>query len=168
MNNDNTNDNINATGTNKGVSFEEMYNKESRKFKFKAICTALSVLVTICFAFSYTEIGEKVLRSDSLLLILPLDIAVAIGYIAAISTGPLQILKTLFKCGKFAYDLVPILLVDLLIFVIALAVAVVCFGYFPVIFAGYNLYLAYLDLKVAESFLNDDDNTKKNDTAYMN
>ncbi len=127
---------------------QKLYEKETQKFKIKVICAGVSLLTSISWLLYF--LLESVLPTaiEDLLLI-PLGI----GIIAAIISGPITIIKTIFKVGKIGYTIMPIILLDIFCFIMGILVALVALVYVPILHCAVILYQSYKAKKAAEEFL---------------
>ena len=73
--------------------------------------------------------------------------------IATILTGPKNIVKLIWKCGLFGYWIVPLWIVDLGGFIAGLCLAFIALLTLPIVYALYNLYQTYINMKDAKEFL---------------
>lgn len=125
--------------------------KENRNIKFKFICAVLAGVGTLVMSLGMNQTTTHIFDSD-LMGTIGVIIFVA-GIIATLLSGPLNIVKLIWKLGKFCYWVVPFLLVDLAAFVFGLCMGLVVFMYFPVVFAVYNLYQSYRNKVEAEKYI---------------
>lgn len=131
---------------------EEVYERESKRFKISLICTAVAALGTLLF-----NVGQT---SDALKLLLwgvfgwATVLFYGEGLIGTILTGPKNVLKLIWKVGLFGYWIVPFFGIDLLGFVFSISAALIVLVFYPVVFSLYNLYQSYTNMKDAEDFLN--------------
>lgn len=129
---------------------KELYEKESKKFKFRLVCTIAALIATLIFILFSGPLSSL----SDIAVIETVSIVIYVGgLLCTLLSGPVGVLKLFLKAGKFCYWIVPFILFDLIFFVIGLAVALIAFCVAPVIFAAYNLYQSYLTKKDAQEFL---------------
>lgn len=85
---------------------QQVFEKESFKFRFKLICAILAILPTICFL-----IHDSIYHIPVLATIL--DIVAIIGWFATVISCPITILKGVCKLVKFGWWVVPFAILDL-------------------------------------------------------
>ncbi len=130
---------------------EEVYERESERFKISLICTAVAALGTLLFNACQTDAFEflawGVFGWISTLFY-------GAGLIGTILTGPKNVIKLVWKIGLFGYWIVPFWIFDIFGFIFALCIAFIALVYYPVVYALYNVYQSYTNMKDAEDFLN--------------
>ncbi len=126
---------------------KQLYQKETRKLKFKIICAAISLLTPLAWAvFMFTELGNNLFVGYTMGTFLYAGIA------ATIISNPIQILKTTLKAGAFGWYIAPILLIDILTFMLGLAISVIALLLVPTIHCGVGVYQCYRNRKDAEVY----------------
>lgn len=124
---------------------QQTYDKEAKKFKFKLICTGISLFSTLgCFLWK-VDLGAFLNE-----LIAFVTIA---GWIATIISSPLNVLKTIVKFAKIGWYIVPFYLFDLIGATLGAVLALYIFYAFPVVFCIIGLYQSYLNKKYSEEYL---------------
>lgn len=126
----------------------ELLEKESKKFKFKLICTGISVLTTIMWVLGFTiddlpNVIEYIMVGIS-----------GIGILATIICGPIEIFKIIGKFIKYGFYIgvaFPLFLILTVPMAALLAVYLLIFA--PVIYSAVALYNSYQKKKDAEIFL---------------
>ena len=119
----------------------ELLEKESKKFKFKLICTGISVLTTIMWVLGF--VIEYIMVGIS-----------GIGILATIICGPIEIFKIIGKFIKYGFYIgvaFPLFLILTVPMAALLAVYLLIFA--PVIYSAVALYNSYQKKKDAEIFL---------------
>lgn len=127
--------------------------KETKRLKVKLICTAIALLGSIGgYIVMWASNGK-----DGFWYTL-CGCVWLLGIIAMFVAGSFfSVIKTIFKVGQFAYRIVPFYILDLLAFVIGLALGVMLTFSFPVIPCLMMLYNSYKSLQNAEEFLDIED-----------
>ena len=129
---------------------KELYEKESKKFKFRLICTIAALAATLAFSLF---LGPLKNLTDIAVIDILVSSVYIIGMILTVVSGPVGVLKLFLKAGKFCYWIVPFVLFDLIGFIFGLCMALSVFCFAPVVFAAYNLYQSYITKKDASEFL---------------
>lgn len=126
---------------------EKIVEKETTKFKFKLICTGVSLLTSIIWLFM--DILEKSpgIIGDFFAILMIL------GWVATFIANPLTVIKTIWKCIYYGWYIVPIVFVDLCTAAIGFVIALFVLLYAPVIYCLIGLYSSYKAKKSAEEFL---------------
>ncbi len=118
---------------------QEAYEKECKRFKFKAVCTLLSLAATVAFLLVMAYDGKETpLIIDGLIAVFGF-----LGWIATLISNPIIVLKSILKITITVYSLVPFFLFDILVAVLAFGAALYIAIIAPVIYCLYGLYLAY-------------------------
>lgn len=126
----------------------ELLEKEGKKFKFKLICTCISILTTIMWIVG-TGVG-KIPEAIEYIIVGILGI----GILATIISSPIEILKIIGKFIKYGFYVGvanPIFI--LLTVPLAALLAIFLLIYAPVVYCGVSLYNSYQKKKSAEMFL---------------
>lgn len=144
---------------------ESILKRENIKFKFFLICTGFSLVSTILCLLAFTPLVD--LPIFAWLDTVVGDIIFVAGVGGALLTGPIRIVKTIFKVAKFAWFIIPFFPFDLFLGFIALCIAAVAFVVAPVVFAAYNLYMAYLNKKYAELFIAEETTVSNTQDEYV-
>lgn len=121
------------------------YDTEQKKFKFKLICTGISLFSTLGVFLWKVDLGA-ILNE----LIAFVTIA---GWVATLISSPLNVLKTIVKFAKIGWYIVPFYLIDLIGAALGAVLALYIFYAFPVVFCVIGLYQSYLNKKDAEEYL---------------
>lgn len=127
---------------------QKIYEKETQKFKLKLICAGVSLLTSISWLLYFLLESVSPTAIEDLLLI-----SLGIGIIATIVSGPITIIKTIFKVGQIGYTIMPIILLDVFCFIIGIWLALAALLIAPVLHCAVILYQSYKNKKAAEEFL---------------
>ncbi len=126
---------------------QKMYDKEQSKFKFKLICTAVAFIGSIGGYCMINKVGDDFVISCMSILWL-------LGLIATIVAGSIgNFFKIILKFGQTAYNIVPFVLIDIVCFVIGLALGLFACLLFPVVPCAITLYQSREDIKSAKDYL---------------
>lgn len=124
---------------------QQTYEKEQKKFKFKLICTVISLFSTVgCFLWK-VDLGAFLNE-----LIAFVTVA---GWVATLISSPLNVLKTIVKFAKIGWCIVPFYFIDLIGAALGAVLALYIFYAFPVVFCIVSLFQSYLNKKDAEEYL---------------
>ena len=126
----------------------KLYEKEEQKWKFKLICTAIATLGSVG-----SMLNGNFLQSDHDVLATICGFLWLGGIVASFIASPINVLKVIFKFGSVAYHLVPFLLIDLVAFVLGLALGFVAAFMLPVIPCLVTLYQSHQNMKYANDYL---------------
>ena len=126
----------------------KLYEKEEQKWKFKLTCTVIAVLGSIG-----SLLYANYMNSDNEFLSSTFAILWLCGMIAAVITSPINIFRVIFKFGSVAYYVVPFILIDLVAFVLGLALGFIAVTMLPVIPCLVTLYQSHQNMKYAKDYL---------------
>ncbi len=124
---------------------QQTYDSEQKKFKFKLVCTGISLFSTVGYFLWKVDLGTFLNE-----LIAFLTVA---GWIATLLSSPLNILKTIFKFAKIGWYIVPFYLIDLIGAILGAVLALYIFYAFPVVFCIIGLFQSYLNKEDAKEYL---------------
>jgi len=124
---------------------QALLEKENKKFKFKLICTGISILPSIFWLVAKWLPSNFFGDCCAIIAI--------IGWIATIICNPLGILKTMAKFTYFGLLLVPIVFFNIFAAAIGFVLALMLLIYAPVVYCLFGLYQSYLNKQEAEEFL---------------
>lgn len=124
---------------------QQIYDKEQKKFKFKLICTGISLFSTVGYFLWKVDLGAFL---NELIAFVTVT-----GWVATLISSPLNVLKTIVKFAKIGWYIVPFYLFDLIGAALGAGLALYIFYAFPVVFCVIGLYQSYLNKKDAEEYL---------------
>lgn len=114
----------------------------------KLICAGVSLLTSVSWLI-YLLLESVLPTTVEDLLLVPLGI----GIIATIISGPITVVKTIFKIARTGWYIIPFFLLDIVVFLFGLIFAVLGLLFVPVLYCAINLYQSNKTKKAAEEFL---------------
>lgn len=127
---------------------QKIYDKENSRFKLKLVCTGVAFIASIC-GFIMLNVHNASSFLSGLMGFLWL-----LGIVATIIAGSLlNFIKVILKFGKFAYCIVPFILINMVCFVFGALIGFIVCLIFPVVPCGITLYQSYQNLKDTKNYL---------------
>lgn len=142
-------------------SAQKLYDNENKKFKFKWILGIISIITPICWVIFYNDYHNEVLEKI-------VTVPIIIGWIAAIVSSPITIIKSVWKIGRWFWYIVPFFFFDIFGLIFGLALGLIVFAYIPTVYCAIGLYQSYLNKTEAAEYLAlaQIENNTGNDNCY--
>ena len=137
----------------------EIYEKESKKLKFKFICCLISLLTSLCFLIillskKFPSISAFIDYTDeSIFLNVIFMVLMGSGWIALIISNFFMIFKLIWHCAWFGWFIIPFYFIDILGLIFGAVFGLYACFFTPVIPCIIGTYQTYKNKKDAEDFL---------------